>query len=278
MNVGRPLVSRKVVSACFDTFEIVGVADAQHVPSVGQEARRDILGEGDARVAFDGDVVVVVDPAKVVELQVAGQRRRFRADAFHQAAVAADGVDVVIEDVEARLVEPIGQPLLADGHAHARRDALPERARRGFDSRDQVVLRMPRRVAADLAEVADVVERHRRLAQRARSRRSPPCVFVRCSTDHSSMEAWPFESTKRSRLGQIGSLRIEAHDPVPDGVDQRRQRHRRARMSGVGRLHGIDRERANRVDAQLDRVLRRSLLWQLAWYSYCFSLKRFDHL
>ena len=30
-------------------------------------------------------------------------------------------------------------------------------------------------------------------------------VPVRCSTDHSSIEAWPFESTKRSRLGQIGS-------------------------------------------------------------------------
>src|SRR6267378_5634922 len=32
------------------------------------------------------------------------------------------------------------------------------------------------------------------------------CVLVRWSTDHSSIEAWPFESTNRSRLGQIGSF------------------------------------------------------------------------
>ena len=30
-------------------------------------------------------------------------------------------------------------------------------------------------------------------------------VRVRCRTDQSSIEAWPLESTKRSRLGQIGS-------------------------------------------------------------------------
>src|SRR5215471_5256826 len=32
------------------------------------------------------------------------------------------------------------------------------------------------------------------------------CVRVRWSADQSNIEAWPFESTKRSRLGQIGSL------------------------------------------------------------------------
>ncbi len=32
------------------------------------------------------------------------------------------------------------------------------------------------------------------------------CVPVRCSTDHSNIDAWPLESTKRSRFGQIGSF------------------------------------------------------------------------
>ena len=40
-------------------------------------------------------------------------------------------------------------------------------------------------------------------------------VPVRYSTDHSSIEAWPFDSTNRSRLGQIGSfgsnLKIRFH-------------------------------------------------------------------
>ena len=76
---------------------------------------------------------------------------------------------------------------------------------------------------------------------------------VRCSTDQSSIEAWPLESTKRSRLGQIGILRVEMHDPVPNRVNQRRQRHRRAGMAGFGRLHRIDRKRADGVDGQLVR-------------------------
>ena len=118
------------------------------------------------RVAFDGDVVVVVDPAEVVEAEMAGQRRRFRRDAFHHAAVAADGIDVVVEDVEARPVVAAGQPLLRDGHADAGGDALPERAGGGLDARDPVIFGMAGRLAVELAEAADVVERHRGLPQR----------------------------------------------------------------------------------------------------------------
>jgi hypothetical protein len=45
-----------------DQANVVGVADPQHVPSVTQEPRRNVLGEGDARAALDRDVIVVVDP------------------------------------------------------------------------------------------------------------------------------------------------------------------------------------------------------------------------
>ena len=100
MNVGRPFVLRKIVEGVLDAIDVVGVADPQHVPAVRQEPRRDVLGERDARVAFDRDVVVVVDPAEIVEAQVAGQRRRFRRNALHHAAVSANRIDVVIEDLE----------------------------------------------------------------------------------------------------------------------------------------------------------------------------------
>ncbi len=62
-----------------DAIDVVGVGDPQHVPAVGQKTGRDVFGEGDAGVAFDGDVVVVLDPAEVIEFQVAGERRRFGA-------------------------------------------------------------------------------------------------------------------------------------------------------------------------------------------------------
>ena len=40
-------------------------------------------------------------------------------------------------------------------------------------------------------------------------------------------------------VGPDRVLRIEAHGAVPDRVDQRRERHRRAGVSGLGRLHRL---------------------------------------
>ena len=74
-----------------------GIADPQHIPMVGEEARGDIFGKGDAGIAVDGDVIVVVDPAQIIQGEMAGERSGLRADAFHQAAVAANGIDVIIE-------------------------------------------------------------------------------------------------------------------------------------------------------------------------------------
>ena len=63
----------KDVEGVLDALDVVGVADTQDVPAVSQKSRRDVLCKGDARFTLDGDVVVVVDPAKVVEAQVTGQ-------------------------------------------------------------------------------------------------------------------------------------------------------------------------------------------------------------
>ena len=178
------------------SLQIVGIANAQHIPPIGKKTRRDVLGEGDLGVAFDGDVVVVVDPAQIVELKMAGERGGLRADAFHQAAVAADRIDVVIEDVEARLVVAVGQPLSRNGHADAGRHALAERAGRRFDARDPVIFRMPRRFAAELAEMSDVVERDRRAHRRVRTPRSrPACGSERARTTAASRRG---RSTARS--------------------------------------------------------------------------------
>ena len=193
---------------------------------------------------------------RLSRLQVPGERGRLRGDALHQAAVPADRVGLVAEDLEAGLVVALGQPLLRDGHAHAGGHALAERPGRGLHPGHPAVLRVARGPAVELAEVADVVEGHRGVPEplvlgvdRARARR--------WSTDQSSIEAWPLERTKRSRLGQIGSSGIEAQHAVPEGVDQRRQGHRRARVAGLRRLHRVDRERADGVDGELVQLLVR---------------------
>ena len=76
---------------------VVGVAHAGDVPAVADEPGGDVLAEGQLGVAFDGDLVVVVDPAEVRQLEVRGQRGGLAGDALHHATVAADGVDVVVE-------------------------------------------------------------------------------------------------------------------------------------------------------------------------------------
>ena len=70
------------------------------------------------------------------------------------------------------------------------------------------------------------------------------------------MLAWPAESRKRSRLGQLGSLGRVAQEPRPERVGHRRHAHRRARMAGVGLLDGVHCERPDGVDGQLVQLAR----------------------
>ena len=101
---------------------------------------------------------------------MAGQRRGFARDAFHHVAVAADRVDVVVEQLEARPVEMRRHPL-------ARRSPCPrwlptpwpERAGGGLDSGGPAILRMAGTLAVELPKSLDIVERHRQLAERSRT-------------------------------------------------------------------------------------------------------------
>ena len=105
------------------------------------------------------DVVVVVDPAEVRQLQVTGERRGLRGDALHHVAVAADGVDVVVEEREVRPVER-ARASVGDRHPHRVR-RRPGRAGRWCVSTPVVdaVLRVARGPAVELPEALDVVER-----------------------------------------------------------------------------------------------------------------------
>ncbi len=157
---------------------------------------------------------------------------------------------MVVEDVEARLVVAAGEPLLGDGHADAGGDALPERAGGGLDAGDPMVLGMSRRLAVELAETADVVQRNRGLAQALviGVHRLGPGEVKHGPEQHRGV---PVRQHEPVAVGPDRVLRIKLHDAVPDRIDQRRERHRRAGMPGLGLLHRVDRERANRVDRQL---------------------------
>src|SRR4029450_9139969 len=96
---------------------------------------------------------------------MAGERCRFRRYALHQTTISANGVNVVVENLEAGFIEAAGEPPPADSHAHAPGDTLAQWAGRGFDTPYPVVLGVTRRLAVELSETPDVVERYGRFSQ-----------------------------------------------------------------------------------------------------------------
>ena len=70
---------KRRVERVLDAINVVGITNPQHVPAIRKKSCRHIFRERDIRVPFDGDVVVVPDPAKIVETEMSGQcapRRR----------------------------------------------------------------------------------------------------------------------------------------------------------------------------------------------------------
>src|SRR5262249_11846104 len=124
----------KHIECLLDSLDVVGVAHAQNVPAVTEEPGGDVFGKGDAGVASDRAMVVVVNPAEIIEGEMAGKRCRFRTDALHHAAVTAYRINIVAEDLEAGPIVAVRQPCFGNGHAHAGGDALSERPRRRLDS------------------------------------------------------------------------------------------------------------------------------------------------
>ena len=55
----------KGIKRPFEHIEVVRVTHSCHIPVVAQEPRRDIFTERPLGVPFDGDLVVVINPAKI---------------------------------------------------------------------------------------------------------------------------------------------------------------------------------------------------------------------
>ena len=224
----------------FDPPDVVRIADAHDIPAVRDEACDHILGEGDRGGSLDGDVVVVVNPAEVVEAQVSRQGRRLGAHALHHATVAAHRVHPVVEQLVPGLVIAIREEFLGHRHAHARRDALTERTRGRLDAGNPMIFRVAGRFAIELAKALDLLEGnggsshllvvriHRNSARQVQDR----------PLQHRGMTIGEHEAVA---VRPNGVRRIEAHDAIPERIDERRERHGRARVARVGLLHGIDR-------------------------------------
>src|SRR5579883_2591005 len=140
-------------------FSIVAALYVSRVPAIGLEALGDVLSERQVHSAGQRNMVLVVEKDQLAELQMAGERSGFLADAFHEIAVAADTVGVVIDDRVAGLVKPCREPGFGDGESDRVTKTLAQRTRRYFYPGRMAALRMAGCFAAPLPKPLQFFER-----------------------------------------------------------------------------------------------------------------------
>src|SRR6202041_3184653 len=87
------------------------------------------------------------------------QRCRLLGDAFHQVAVAAQGIGVMIDDRVSGTVVTRREPRLRDGESDAVGEALTQRSRGHFYAGGIQPLGMTWSLAAPLSEALDFIQR-----------------------------------------------------------------------------------------------------------------------
>jgi hypothetical protein len=140
-----------------DRVCIVRVA-FQHLPAVGAIARRDILGKRQLGGTLDGDAVGVVKDGQFSQFEVTRQGARLGGDSLHHAAVPGDRVGMVVDDRLVGGVKACSGHLLRDRNPHRVGDALAQRTGGRLKPDGLAVLRVTRRLAADLAEFLDLFQ------------------------------------------------------------------------------------------------------------------------
>ncbi len=61
----------------FDPLEVIGITNRLHIPAISEESGCNILSEAKIGTTLYGYVVVVIDPAEIVQPKMARQRSRF---------------------------------------------------------------------------------------------------------------------------------------------------------------------------------------------------------
>jgi hypothetical protein len=190
-------------------------------------------------------VDMLVDPSIVIRLsskmadqlaetEVAGERGRLVADAFHETAVAGDHEGEVVLRVGA---EAGTQVLLGDRHPDGVGEALAERAGGDLDAEGVAGLGVAGGDGLPLAEVAQVVELEAVAAQVQQGVLQDRGVPV------------GEDETVTVRPARIGGVVL--HDPAVEHVSERRQCHRCALVAAVGGEWAVHRHPPDERDGEL---------------------------
>ena len=210
--------------------EIMAIA-RHYMPAGGGEAPGHVFAGRQAHRAIDGNLVVVPDHVEAAQLQMAGQRNRFLADAFHQAAIAGNHPSVVIHQ---RIAEHAIQVPLRHRHAHGHGEALPQRPGGAFHARQFGVFRVTGARGMPLAEALDVIQRRLLIAGQVQQRidqhrtmagRQHKTIPIRPARRHGIELQMVGEQHGRdighahrhSRVAAVGSFH-RIHGQRPDGI------------------------------------------------------------
>ena len=210
-----------------DGLGVMAVDIADHVPTIGLEALRGVVGKPAFGVAIDGDAVVVPEGDQLAQAPGAGQGAGFVGDTFHHAAVAHEHIGVVIDDVVAGLVEFMRQQLFGQRHADRVGDALAQRPGGGLNAGGVAVLGVTGSARMQLAEILEVVDGQVIAGQMQQG-----------VDQHGTVAVGQYEAVA---VGPLGVGRVMAQVVIPDHFGDLRHAHGGAWVAGFGlfnRIHG----------------------------------------
>lgn len=104
----------------------------------------------------DRDVVVIVDSDQVAKLKVTGHGGSLRGNTFHNTAITEEHVGVVVEQVEARLVEDGTRVGLGHSETDGVSETLTKRSSGDLNSRSVVGLGVTGGNAVNLLKDMDI--------------------------------------------------------------------------------------------------------------------------
>eukprot|EP00659_Diplonema_papillatum_P022586 gene22587-biopygen22916 len=206
---------------------------ADHLPVVGFETLRRVVGEPAFDFAVDGDAVVIVEGNQLAKAQGTGQGGDFVGNAFHHAAITEEHVGVVVDNVVVRAVELRSQHFFSQGKTHGVGQALAQWTGGGLNARGVAVFRVARGAAVDLAEVFQVVD--------------GDVVAGQVQQRVDQHRAVAVGQDEPVTVGERRVARVVFQVVTPKYLGDIRHAHRGTGMAAVGFLHGIHAEGTNGV-------------------------------
>lgn len=155
---GGALVQFGELYGVAEGVQVVGILHPKGLPAVSPVAPEDILGEGQAGGAVNGDAVVVPKDDKLGKPPKAGQGAGLPRNPFHQVPVRGQDVGVMVHHGVPGAVELGGELPLRQGEAHGGGDALAQGPRGHLHPGGVAALGMARGLGAPLAEAFKLLQ------------------------------------------------------------------------------------------------------------------------